>query len=148
MRWAVLILMLVSGPALAEHADTITSDGPTWSQIAGWLGAGLAAMVGVWATRLETRINRETADREHALDALTRRVEKHIALADARTADMIGKAASNTLALSDLRLEMARTLQNHPTKSDFERGLDRLTVQVEALREKLDTIIAGQRNGT
>lgn len=143
MRWTLLIAMLSISSAAA--ATTEAAQGPTWSQIAAWLGAALASMVGVWATRLEARIGRETKQRETDMAALESRLESHINRSDHRAADLLGKAAANTLALSELRLEVARSLQNHPTKSDFERGLDRIGAQVDAMRDKLETLIAGQR---
>lgn len=145
MRWLVLIVFsLFASAAIAQSA--VENAGPSWSQIAAWLGAGMASLIGVWATRLEQRIARETRRREDELALLAKRLDTHISRADTRAADMLQKSAQNTLALSELRLEMARSLTNHPTKSDFERGLDRLTTQVEGMRDKLETLIAGQRH--
>ena len=145
VRW--LVLILVSLPSTAVAAQSPPADGPVWSQIAGWLGAVLATLLGGWAARLEGRLAREARLRAEDVAALESRLETHIGRADARAADMLQKAAANTLALSDLRLEMARALNNHPTKSDFERGIDRLGAQVDAMRDKLETLIAGQRHG-
>ena len=142
MRWLALIMLIVTTAASAQASEAA---GPVWSQIAAWLGAALAALIGVWATRLEALIGREARQREVDIGMLVSRLDNHITRADTRAADMLSKAAATTLALSELRLEMARELQNHPTKSDFERGLDRLGNQVDAMRDKLETLIAGQR---
>lgn len=131
----LLLLILLCGCASAAAAQSIEGTGPGWSQIAGWLGTATSALLVGWATRLESATAREARNRAVEVQALHTRID-----------DAQAKNTANTLALADLRLELARSLGNHPTKTDFERALERLSDQYEALRDRIDSFIQSNQH--
>lgn len=131
----LLLLIVLCSFASAVAAQSVDGSGPGWSQIAGWLGTASSALLVGWATRLESRVVAEARTRAAEVQALYARLD------DAQI-----KNTANTLALADLRLELARSLGNHPTKTDFERALERLSDQYEALRDRIDSFIQSSQH--
>jgi hypothetical protein len=143
---ALLLGALFLVCSFVASAQSPEYHGPSWSTIAGWLGSIVGLFVVGWAARLETvgrDTNKRVDDIEEAHEQAQREMRSHY---DARIAEAMARSADITLRLSEYKLEMTRQLTNHPTKTDFERGMEKLADQVERMNLRFDSFVRGQRD--
>jgi hypothetical protein len=132
------IFLLCSFVAAAQSPDM---HGPSWSTIAGWLGAVVGTCMLGWAARLESqdaKAQQLIKELDEGQAKELRELRMHY---DARVAEAMSRSADITLRLTEFKLEMTRALTSYPTKSEFERGIEKLADQFDRMSNRFDDFV-------